>query len=307
MSHRFRGLALGLLAMLAVAPAAQAATHHAGAKPKPKPVTGYYLSLGDSYAVGVEDPQVPTLLGYPNQLVKLAAARGWKLTLVNFGCGGATTTSMLSTNGCPPGAQAPGAPDAAAPTYPSEPQIQAALDFIKAHPHQVKVVSVSIGGNDVDRCPTAMDPNGCVHTNMGPATANLTKMVKELRAAGGADMRIIGSTYPDVELGLWVNPTILGPSTLTVMAGSLTAFTVDVNPGLKKAYDAAGAAFVDVTTATGAFGPFVTTMDPTYGQIPVPVAMVCKYTYFCKDFDIHMTTAGYSIIARLEAATLPKL
>jgi hypothetical protein len=33
------------------------------------------------------------------------------------------------------------------------------------------------------------------------ATRNLTKIVKQLRAAGGEQMRIVGSTYPDVVLG----------------------------------------------------------------------------------------------------------
>jgi lysophospholipase L1-like esterase len=257
MSARLRWLALSLLAVLVVAPTAQAAHH-------PK---------------------------------------------VNLGCGGATTSSMLTptpaqqATGCTPLALAPGASN-----YPGRSQIQAALAFIKAHPHQVKLVTISIGGNDVDQCPTQMDPNGCVARNMVPAKANLTKMVKELRAAGGKDMRIIGSTYPDVELGLWVHPTLLGPTTLTVATGSLTAFADDINPGLKKAYaSVANSAFVDVTAATGAYGPFVTTNDPTYGQIPVPVAKVCRYTFFCSRVDIHMTTPGYAIIAKLEAAELPKV
>ena len=110
-----------------------------------------------------------------------------------------------SAVGCDPQALAPGAP-----TYPNKSQTQAAVDFIKSHPNQVKVVTISIGGNDVDGCPTQPDPTGCVKANMPPATKNLTKIVKQLRAAGGQQMRIIGSTYPDVELGLWVHPTVLG-------------------------------------------------------------------------------------------------
>jgi hypothetical protein len=143
---------------------------------------------------------------------------------------------------------------------------------------------------------------------MPKATKNLTKIVKQLRAAGGKQMRIIGSTYPDVELGLWVHPTVLGANTLALVPGSISAFKDNINPGLKKAYDTVGAAFVDVTTATGAYGPFLATNDPTFGQIPVPVAKVCTLTYFCDGtFNIHMKTPGYHIIAALEAQTLPKL
>jgi hypothetical protein len=118
----------------------------------------------------------------------------------------------------------------------------------------------------------------------------------------------IGSTYPDVELGLWVHPTVLGPNTLALVPGSISAFQGVINPGLQKTYGTVGAAFVDVTQATGAYGPFLATNDPTFGQIPVPVAKVCTLTFFCDgSFNIHMKTPGYHIISALEAKTLPKL
>jgi lysophospholipase L1-like esterase len=308
MLRRFRLLSLGVLALLALAPAASAASHHKTVA-RVRPIKGILLSLGDSYSVGWQElpggTQGSTHNGPADQLVPLAAARGWHLRLVNLGCGGATTTSMLAASavGCDPLARAPGAPN-----YPNKSQTQAAVAFIKSHPHQVKVVTISIGGNDVDGCPTQPDPTGCVKTNMPRATRNLTKIVKQLRAAGGKQMRIIGSTYPDVELGLWVHPTVLGANTLALVPGSISAFQDDINPGLKKAYDTVGAALVDVTKATGAYGPFVATTDPTFGQIPVPVAKVCTLTYFCDGtFNIHMKTPGYHIIAALEAKTLPRL
>jgi lysophospholipase L1-like esterase len=306
MQRRVWSVAAGLLVLLVLAPAASA--HHRAA-PKLKPVKGILLSLGDSYSVGWQElpggGQGSTHNGPADQLVPLAAARGWHLKLVNFGCGGATTTSMLTASavGCTPAALAPGAPN-----YPNKSQTQAAVDFIKSHRGQVKVVTVSIGGNDVDGCPTQADPTGCVKANMPTAIKNLTKIVRQLRAAGGKQMRIIGSTYPDVELGLWVHPTVLGPNTLSLVPGSISSFLDVINPGLKKAYDTVGAAFADVTKATGAYGPFVATTDPVFGQIPVPVARVCTLTYFCDGtYNIHMKTPGYHIIARLEAATLPKL
>ena len=112
MHHRFRSLALGLLGLLVLAPAASAATAHKAAA-KPKSVKGILLSLGDSYSVGWQElpggTQGTTHNGPADQLVPLAAARGWHLKLVNLGCGGATTTSMLTASavGCDPAGARP--------------------------------------------------------------------------------------------------------------------------------------------------------------------------------------------------------
>jgi lysophospholipase L1-like esterase len=260
----------------------------------------YFISLGDSYAVGYQsDVGHTTLNGPANQLVKLATKRGYRFKLVNFGCGGATTTSMLTQLSCPKAGRMPGAAG-----YPGENQVQAAVAFIKRHPGKVGLVTISIGGNDVDVCLANADPLACVRQNMPRAVANLTKIVKRLRAAGGKRLQIIGSTYPDVALGAWVLPNTFGANRFTLAAESVSAFRRLINPGLKKAYKSVGASFVDVTAATGAYGPFVTTNDPAYGVIPVPVAKVCKLTFFCTRVDIHMTTPGYGIIARLEANAL---
>jgi lysophospholipase L1-like esterase len=260
----------------------------------------YFISLGDSYSVGYQSNVGHTTLNGPaSQLVKLARKRGYHFTLVSFGCGGATTTSMLTQLSCPKAGRLPGAPG-----YPGETQVQAAVAFIKHHPGKVGLVTISIGGNDVDVCLATADPIGCVADNMPKATTNLTKIVKRLRAAGGKQMQIIGSTYPDVALGAWVVPSVFGANRFTLAAESLTAFRSLINPGLNKAYKTVGAKFVDVTKATGAYGPFVTTNLPPYGVIPVPVAKVCKLTFFCTRVDIHMTTPGYAIIARLEANAL---
>jgi hypothetical protein len=286
-----------VLAAAAVVLALGAAS--ASAKPT-RNARQYFISLGDSYAVGYQSNVGHTTLNGPaNQLVKLARERGYRFKLVNFGCGGATTTSMLTQLDCPKAGRMPGAAG-----YPGKTQVQAAVAFIKRHPGKVGLVTISIGGNDVDVCLAKADPLGCVRQNMPQAVANLTKIVKRVRAAGGKRMQIIGSTYPDVALGAWVLPNVFGDNRFTLATESLTAFRQVINPGLKRAYRSGGAAFVDVTAATGAYGPFVTTNDPTYGVIPVPVATVCRLTFFCTRVDIHMTTPGYGIIARLEANAL---
>jgi lysophospholipase L1-like esterase len=295
MSRPLRTAALSLFVLLAVAPVAQAA--------KKTPTSQFFVALGDSYTVGYQDAVGHTTHNGPaDQLVPLARKRGYSFKLVNLGCGGATTDSMLTQLGCDAPALAPGASG-----YAGKTQTQAAVDFIKRHKGKVGLVTISISGNDITPCIPAPDPITCTQTRMKTVRANLGKIVERLRAAGGKHMRIIGSTYPDVVLGAWVRPIPFGDARFTVATNSITAFRDVLNPGLKKTYASVGGAFVDVTRATGAYGNFGTVSTTTYGRIPQPVATVCRLTYFCTSLGIHMTTPGYHIIAELEAARLPRV
>lgn len=295
MSRSLRVSLLALLALFAFAPMAHAA--------KAKPKTQYFVALGDSYSVGYQDSLKRTTHNGPaSQLVPLARKRGYRYKLVDFGCGGATTDSMLTQKDCPQPARLPGAAG-----YPGKTQTQTAVAFIKKHKGKVGLVTISISGNDVTGCILAADPITCIKTQMKTVKANLSKIVKRLRAAGGKKMRIVGSTYPDVVLGAWVHPE--APFTnrnFAIATNSITGFHDYINPGLKKTYASVGGKFVDVTRATGAYGSFGTVATKKYGRIPAPVAKACTLTYFCASLGIHMTTPGYHIIAKLEAATLPK-
>jgi hypothetical protein len=42
------------------------------------------------------------------------------------------------------------------------------------------------------------------------------------------------------------------------------------------------------------------------GEVPVPVAKVCRLTYYCAYGDIHANAKGYALIAKLVAETLPR-
>ena len=48
-------------------------------------------------------------------------------------------------------------------------------------------------------------------------------------------------------------------------------------------------------------------MWPPYGRIPVPVAEVCRLTWYCQKGDIHARTNGYRVIADLISRRLPRL
>ena len=199
---------------------------------------------------------------------------------------------MLNDVGCPSVALGPGA----AP-YDSQTQIEAAEAFLQAHPGQVDLITVSIGGNDVTKCAAQPDPVPCVTGAVSEVSTNLTTIVQRLRAAAGPDVLIVGTTYPDVLLGSWVSGN---PSDQQLATLSVTAFKSLINPTLQKAYESVGGQLVDVTAATGAYGPMTdtTTVDP-YGIIPVPVAQVCDLTYYCAQHDIHPNPDGYKVIADL--------
>jgi lysophospholipase L1-like esterase len=285
----------GLVAMLLLALALPAA---ANAKSAPKQ---FYVSLGDSYAVGWQHPalydQGPTLTGFDRQIPKLAKKKHYRLTEVNFGCGGATTTSILEQKGCVKAARAIGGRN-----YKTT-QAVAAERFLRSHRGKVALVTVSIGGNDVTACARDTNPVPCVAAATASVTKNVTKLAKALRKAGGKKVRIVGTTYPDVILGQWVRQ----PANQTLASLSTTAFKSLINPALVKAYKAGKGKLVDVTRATGAYTPLtqLTTLAP-YGSIPVAVTKVCQLTWYCQFGDIHANSKGYKIIAQLVVKTLPK-
>jgi len=252
----------------------------------------YYVSLGDSYAAGYQAGIGTTRDGFAYQVVDQAQATPSPLQLVNFACSGATTTSILQAAGCP--AEALG-PDAV--PYDGQTQIEAADEFLKAHPGEVGLITISIGGNDVTPCGAAPDPVTCVTQAVAGVGTNLTTLLARLRAAAGPDVPIVGTTYPDVLLGGWLSGTPQGQQLANL---SITAFKSLLNPTLQTAYEAAGGQLVDVTEATGAYGPMTETTElAPYGVIPVPVAQVCELTTFCSKQDIHPTPEGYRIIADL--------
>ena len=283
-----------LLAVLALGAALLAAPAAAGAKPK------LYVSLGDSYATGYQvtpEGGRNTRNGFAYQVPGLAAKRGHDLKLVNFGCGGETSSSLLERVAVCRG-PGPGGRDYAGTT-----QIHAAERFLRAHRGRVALISVSIGGNDVTACARAADPVSCVATAVQTVEKNVTETAKRLRKAAGAKARIVGITYPDVILGRWIGPD----ADQDLARLSVVAFKELINPALTRAYEAAGGRLVDVTAKTGAYGSLDVLMPLPSGElVPEPVARVCALTYYCEFRDIHARTNGYRLIAKLVANTLPR-
>ena len=275
----------------------------------------FYLSLGDSYSVGYQ-PNANGIGGNATAGYTAYVAKKVKMQLENFGCGGATTTSILTALGCTQSGFGPVAAFDAVP-YSTITQAAAALQFINtpANAGRVGLVTVSIGGNDVTSCAnagTTAQILGCIQTADSSITANVGSLVASLHAAltaaGDTTARVIGITYPDVILGDWVFPA--GSPNQTLAGLSVTAFDALINPTLSAAYGATN--FVNITqtpykTATlGDDTPLATTVkSKTYGMIPASVNEICQLTYFCALGNIHANDKGYKFIGQQIVAHLP--
>jgi lysophospholipase L1-like esterase len=259
----------------------------------------YYLSLGDSYSIGYQ----PGIGGTPGYAAYVATKL--KMQAENFGCGGATTTSLTTADGCGD----PASQDAV--SYSSITQEQAALNFIAAHPGEVSLITVSIGGNDFDSCSTAP----CVQSAMPTMQANIESLMRSLSGAlsdaSDTDAGIIGLTYPNVDLGLYVYPTN-PPSSADVSEAqsSITAFDDLINPTLSQSYlSVSGSSFVNVTSARYRKATkgddtdlSLTEQVAPYGSVPVAVGEICQLTYFCSQGNIHANSEGYDFIGKLVVA-----
>jgi lysophospholipase L1-like esterase len=305
-------IAVGLAGLIALGAIGVGLATTAGAS-QPAPHDLYYVSLGDSYSVGFQ----PTALSATDPTggtggYTAYVANHEHLRLKNFGCGGATTSSIVNRIGC-------GDPAALhAVLYPTTTQEQAALNFIDdpANAGRVGLVTISIGGNDVTGC-TQTDPTAaiaCLTAADQAITTNVTGLVTNLNAAltaAGDTAKIVGLTYPDVLLGAWVNPG--GTTGQTLATESQLAFDQLINPTLQSAYTTGvpNGVFVNVTDApygratAGADTPLTSVhKTPQFGKIPNAVNEVCKLTYFCSMQNIHANTIGYRFIGSLIVAAL---
>ena len=301
MRAKLRSRIVAVLAVLCVTATSMANAREAGGLTPPT-TPDYYVSLGDSYAAG-NQPVASVWAhndsnGFAYQVVKLARAKGYGFDLLNFGCGGATTTSVLQQAGC---SVSNAGPDTT--SYPTQTQAAAASRFISRHRGHIGLISVSIGGNDILACDTPAQLLSCAKRELKVVNRNLTVFLGALRNSAGPGVPIVGITYPDIFLGSYLSPARSQKSLAILSVGE---FRHLLNPTLRAAYAKVGGDFVDVTKATGAYTPFSrTTAYGRFGEIPVAVADVCVLTYYCQLQDVHPTTLGYTVIARLIVATLP--
>lgn len=235
----------------------------------------YYLSLGDSLAFGYQpnlvaagDVNPADYVGYAEDFAGMRPA----LTLVNYGCPGETTGSMLH-GGCPWRAPLHSSYGAA----PS--QATAAEEFLRAHPGAVSLISVDIGSNDllglVDSCSSAPIPAQCISdgvpATLGTLAANYATLLTHLRTLAPAARLVLFNYYNPLAIAL------PGSDPLAAAASSV----------VDQLAVAFGASVADAFAA----------INHTAGS-PAEGAFLCTRTWECSSFvNIHPTDLGYRALA----------
>jgi lysophospholipase L1-like esterase len=256
------------------------ARHHA-------PPASYYVALGDSLSQGVQPnasgTSVKTPDGYASQLYVVLRRHDPGLRLIDLGCPGETTATMIHGGTC---------------SYRGRSQLAAAVSFLRAHRSHVSLITLDIGANDPNPCvthPSLLKVMPCLGKAAMGASANLTTIMTALRPAAG-HARIIGMNYYLPELAEWRNG-FAGEALARV--AELAA--VGYNDLLTRIYRRSGVRIADVFGAfhTTDFGNDVTV--PGYGKLPRNVAAICQWTWQCaappRGPNQHANQAGYAVIA----------
>ncbi len=279
---------------MAAATAAMAVAACSG-HPEPGPAD-YYLALGDSLSRGVQPDaagtSVETPLGYPNLVYARLRRDHPALELVQLGCPGETTKTMIHGGTC---------------HYAGGSQLAAAVAFLRAHRGHMLLVTIDVGANDPEECgsqPSLSKLASCIGQTP-EAAANLASILASLRAAAGPGAPIVGMNYYLPVLAEWRKGRL---GQLVARLGARLAVTY--NSLLNGAYDRAGVAVADVFGAfdTTNFGDPMTV--PGIGTLPRNVALVCTWTWQCapapRGPNQHPNPAGYQVIAAavLKAANL---
>jgi lysophospholipase L1-like esterase len=279
------------LALATVACDSAASVSRAGAAAAPViRGTSYYLSLGDSLAVGVQPDSagasLPTNAGYANRLYDMLHTRSPRLRLVKLGCSGETTTTMIHGGIC---------------SYPAGSQLGAAEQFLTAHRGHVALVTIDIGANDPNSCIlgglSISKIPGCVNASITHTLGDLRTILAGIRHAGGRAVPVIGMTYYVPELAGWLQ-TGYGKE-LAVLSERLAAGYNRLLTGVYRQY---GARVANVFAAFGSadFGRKVRT--PGHGLLPRNVATVCAWTWACASAprgpNEHANDSGYRVIAK---------
>ena len=248
--------------------------------------TQYYLALGDSLAAG--SGASPSSNSYVNRVFAHEAPRFPGLALDNISCGGATTTSMLSSNGCGQ----------------STTQTALAESFLKAHRGHVAFVTIDIGGNDAGGCVTAVGVNAsCAANTAATIQTNLTTILTRLKNASPG-LKLYGMSYYTPPLAFWLT----GASGQQVARDSVPAAHT-FNAQLSQIYATAGFPTADVATK---FDNDNLALTGSYNNVTVPqnVANLCNWTLQCSNNDVHANNTGHGKIAdafteKIDAAQVP--
>ena len=266
------------------------AAHPHSANPGPALARGphYYLSLGDSLAVGVQPDadgaSLPTGGGYPNRIYAVLHRESPGLRLVKLGCSGETSFTMIRGGIC---------------HYPAGSQLAQAERFLRAHHRQVALVTIDIGANDPNACILGAPLSkigACMRSRVRETVVDLNKILAGLRHAGGRQVTIIGMNYYVPELAGWFDGR--GGKEVAVLTERLVN---GYNSLLVDAFRHYHARVANVFRAfhSGDFTDHVRL--PGIGKVPRNVATICQLTWACASAprgpNEHANDTGYAIIA----------
>jgi lysophospholipase L1-like esterase len=253
--------------------------------------SSYYLSLGDSLAAGYQPnvPKGPWNHGYADQLFTALHAKNPTLRPMKLGCyseSGETTDTMINGGaGC---------------TYAHhKSQLDAAVAFL--HTHNVALITIDIGGNDVDDCNFE---RVCIQDTLTTTIpTNLSTILSKLRAAAGKDVPIVGMNYYDPYLAYYyiiLNDPASAKAALPVFD--------QFNDTLERIYKTHRSSVANVEGAFSTLDFKTWVLLLPHERIPLDVARICQWTWMCSSDhpgDIHANEEGYEVISRAFLKALP--
>ncbi|MFT4035212.1 MAG: SGNH/GDSL hydrolase family protein [Patulibacter sp.] len=258
-----------------------------------------YLALGDSLSRGVQpDDSVTLKHGYPRQLERsLRSDLGVPVTLIEAGCGGATTQSFIDAGKtCQPDAPVPYANDGTGTS-----QFAYAIGELRARRELPTLVTLSLGGNDLTPCakPDRTQMQDCLDATLPQVKQRWKQIATTLREAAGPRTVFSVLTTYDPFLGL----TKVAPSSDLdrAVVQFHTAIVKRYNPALRRIFAGAGWKIADLGREMHE------TARTTRGSSRA-LRAVCDLTWACSKADIHLNDEGYAVAASLiEAVTLDAL
>lgn len=233
-----------------------------------------YMALGNSLSFGFQ-PDLNFTSGFVDDIFA-DLHRANVTDVVNYACGGESTTSMINGN-CPfkylPHSSYTG------------PQLDAAITFLQRHPGQVSPITLEIGANDVlpDWNDATCTENGNVAADIALVDQNLTQTI--LPRLVNALKSPTGVMTGDLHLLNYYNP-------FAKQCPNSTAFVNSLNTHL--AADA-GQFRIPIVDIYNTFGGDLHTADH-----------ICDYTWICDQqfHDFHPNSVGYRVMAKAIEATL---
>jgi lysophospholipase L1-like esterase len=245
------------------------------AAPRFNPPKSFYLALGDSVTYGYQASKtVPgfTAEDFDTGYVDVFAAELRRIQpairVVNYGCPGESSTTFISGR-CP-------VVQTGFPLHDpfSEPQLDAALAFLRAHPGEVSPITITLWGNDVRELLAACGPDLSCVLSGAPAmidrlASNLDSILRRLRAAA-----------PNGEI---------------VVTGAWDSFVGDFAVA-DPLFIAMNSAMADVVARNGGrFADVFPVFNPP-GDEAAETAAICTLLLICSGGDSHPSDAGYRVL-----------